>query len=96
MESAFSLGCGCYTQTIDSKGAAIAFAIMLSTEIYGKNNSRRVNYQKAQKIFDFICKNVKLPDVKSDGLDMAEAMIKGIKEGFGLQSRGAPDTCSNV
>lgn len=90
MESCYALS-GSPVPVIDSKGSAIAFAIMLSTELYGENKSRRVNYGKAQKLFDFICSNVKLPDVKTDGLGIAEALMKGIQESIGLQSREAHD-----
>ena len=83
MDSVYSLGC-CST-VIDSKGSAIYFAIVMSSLYSERNGARRVNYQKAQRLFDFICRNVKLPDVKPDGMEQAGAMIKEIIEGLKLQ-----------
>lgn len=86
MEGNYVLGLsgrGCGTFSIETKGAAIAFAIMYSVE-YTSNGKNRVNYKKAQKIFDFICKNVQLPDVRQDPMssagDMIKAALGGLKE----------------
>lgn len=78
MESyALGLG-GCSTTAIDSKGTAIAFAILMSSSYCGQNHTRRVNCKKAQKIFDFICSNVNLPDVKPDPMDGLNAKLGGL------------------
>ena len=51
-----------------------------------------MDYKKAQKLFDFICSNVNLPDVKSDGIEQAGAMINGIIEGLRMQ-KAETSTC---
>ncbi len=48
-----------------SKAGAMSFAILMSSSI-GENNTRKVDYDEALKLFDFICQNVKLPDVEKD------------------------------
>ena len=77
MES-YALGLGCGSTVIDSKGAAIALALMMATNYCEAKNTRRTNYKKAQKIFDFICRNVNLPDVKSDPIDGLNAKLGGL------------------
>lgn len=74
----YALGLGCGSTVIDSKGAAIAFAVMLSLEYPRGCKSQRVNYQKAQKLFDFICSNVNLPDVKAEPMDGLSAQLGGL------------------
>lgn len=76
----YGLGLGCCSTAIDSKGAAIAFAVMMSLEYPGGGKSPRVNYRKAQKLFDFICGNVNLPDLKKNELDFADSILKGISQ----------------
>ena len=53
---------------LQSKADAIKYAIEFTeiVELYGSN---RVNYGAAQELFDFICKNVNLPDVKPNSAD---------------------------
>lgn len=62
-----------------SKADAIKYAIEF-TEIVELHGSNRVNYDAAQELFDFICKNVNLPDVRpnpADGLvEFAKEYIK--------------------
>ena len=74
----YALGLGCCSTVIDSKGAAIAFAVMMSVEYPGGGKSPRVNYKKAQKLFNFISANVNLPDVKKNELDIADSILKGV------------------
>ena len=90
MESVFSYGCGCGCGlvTLDTKGAAIAFALIMSTSRCEK--SSRVNYAKAQKIFDFICSNVKLPDVRPNQAECAEALVKTLAETISMQKEVSP------
>ena len=76
----YGLNLGCCSTVIDSKGIAIAFAVMMSLEYPGGGRSPRVNYRKAQKLFDFICSNVNLPDVKKNELDFADSILKGISQ----------------
>ncbi len=85
----YALGLGCGSTAIDSKGSAIAFAIMMSIEYPGLNKPPRVNYQKAQKLFDFICSNVNLPDVKKNELDFADSILKGVAQ---MQNAGKAAT----
>ncbi len=53
---------------LQSKADAIKYAIEF-TEIVEPHGSNRVNYDAAQELFDFICKNVNLPDVKPNPAD---------------------------
>lgn len=51
-----------------SKAEALKYAIEF-TEIVELHGSNRVNYDAAQELFDFICKNVNLPDVRPNPAD---------------------------
>jgi hypothetical protein len=53
---------------LQSKADAIKYAIEF-TEIVELHGSNKVNYDAAQELFDFICKNVELPDVRPDPAD---------------------------
>lgn len=53
---------------LQSKADAIKYAIEF-TEIVELHGSNRVNYDAAQELFDFICKNVNLPNVKPNPAD---------------------------
>jgi hypothetical protein len=53
---------------LQSKADAIKYAIEF-TEIVELHGSNRVNYEAAQELFDFICKNVELPDVRPNPAD---------------------------
>lgn len=53
---------------LQSKADAIKYAIEF-TEIVELHGSNRVNYDAAQELFNFICKNVNLPDVKPNPAD---------------------------
>lgn len=53
---------------LQSKADAIKYAVEF-TEIVELHGSNRVNYDAAQELFDFICKNVNLPDVKPNPAD---------------------------
>lgn len=67
---------------LQSKADAIKYAIEF-TEIVELHGSNRVNYDAAQELFDFICKNVNLPDVKpnpADGLvELAKEYIEKLE-----------------
>lgn len=71
---------------LQSKADAIKYAIEF-TEIVELHGSNKVNYEAAQELFDFICKNVNLPDVRpnpSDGLvEFAKEYIKKLAKGKG-------------
>lgn len=53
---------------LQSKADAIKYAIEF-TEIVELHGSNKVNYDAAQELFDFICKNVELPDVRPNPAD---------------------------
>lgn len=88
MEGSYALGC--YPAAIDSKGSAISFAILMSC-YDGMNGIRKINYKKAQKIFDFICSNVRLPDVKTDGMERVEALVSGLIGGLNAKEKEVCD-----
>lgn len=76
-----SVSCCCGTVAqIETKGAAIALALMMATSYCEAKNTRRTNYKKAQRIFDFICSNVNLPDVKTSGMAQLEPMVRSMLE----------------
>ena len=71
-----------------SKAEALKYAIEF-TETIGLSDANRVNYDEAQKLFDFICKNVELPDVRpnpADGLvEFAKKYIEELTKSKGLE-----------
>lgn len=57
-----------------SKAGAMSFAILMNTTMT-ETGARTVNYDEAQKMFDFICASVNLPDVERDAMgDMVDAL----------------------
>ena len=64
---------------LQSKADAIKYAIEF-TEIVELHGSNKVNYDAAQELFDFICKNVNLPDVKPNPADGLVEFAKGYIE----------------
>ena len=88
MDSVYGLSSiGCGSPVVDSKGAAIHFAVLMSVEHPKGCGSARINYRKAKKLFDFICSNVKLPEVKQDYAALAESLVSGIKESINSQKK---------
>ena len=76
-----SVSCCCGTVAqIETKGAAIALALMMATSRCEAKNTRRTNFKKAQRIFDFICSNVNLPDVKASEMAQLEPYFKSVLE----------------
>lgn len=57
-----------------SKAGAMSFAILMNTTV--DTDSRRIiDYDGAQKLFDFICASVMLPDVERDSMcEMVDAL----------------------
>lgn len=53
---------------LQSKADAIKYAIEF-TKIVELHGSNKVNYEAAQELFDFICENVNLPDVRPNPAD---------------------------
>lgn len=75
---------GCDTTAFRSKAGAMSFAIVM-TMLTGENGVRTVNLLAAQELFDFICKNVTLPDVEKDAtaevVEMLSATVKELQKG---------------
>lgn len=62
-----------------SKAGAMSFAILMNTTVDSEGR-RIVDYDSSQKMFDFICARVNLPDVERDAMgDMVEA-LKNIRK----------------
>lgn len=53
---------------LSSKAGALEFAVAINTASDG-NGRAVVDYDEAQKLFDFICKNVRLPEVGRDSME---------------------------
>jgi len=63
----------------NSKAGAMSFAILMNT-IVDEDGRRIVNYDETQKMFDFICARVNLPDVERDAMgDMVDALKEARK-----------------
>lgn len=57
-----------------SKAGAMSFAILMNTTIT-EAGARVINYDETQKMYDFICARVNLPDVERDAMsDMVDAL----------------------
>lgn len=57
-----------------SKAGAMSFAILMNSTV-NQEGRRVVDYEETQKLFDFICSSVTLPDVERDAMgDMVEAL----------------------
>lgn len=76
---------GLYSSSSDpfafrSKAGAMSFAIVM-TMTTNENGVRTVNLLGAQELFDFICKNVVLPDVEKDATaEVVEMLSAAVKE----------------
>ncbi len=53
---------------LSSKAGAMEFAIAMNTTSDEKGRAV-VNYKEVKRMFDFICRNVKLPDIPRDSMD---------------------------
>lgn len=63
-----------------SKAGAMSFAILMNTMI-DTDGRRKVDYDETQKMFDFICASVSLPDVERDAMgDMVDALKEARKD----------------
>lgn len=57
-----------------SKAGAMSFAILMNTTVNAEGR-RMIDYDETQKLFDFICASVNLPDVERDAMaDMVDAL----------------------
>lgn len=61
----------------NSKAGAMSFAILMSSSL-GENGTRKVNYDEAKKLFDFITENVELPDVAKDSYSEIIGALTGL------------------
>jgi hypothetical protein len=62
-----------------SKAEALKYAIEF-TETVNISEPNTVNYEAAQELFNFICKNVELPDVRPSPADGLVEFAKGYIE----------------
>ena len=61
----------------NSKAGAMSFAILMSLFL-GEDGTRKVNYDEAKKLFDFITENVELPDVEKDSYSEMMGALTGL------------------
>lgn len=61
----------------NSKAGAMSFAILMSLFL-GEDGTRKVNYDEAKKLFDFITENVELPDVAKDNYSEIIGALTGL------------------
>lgn len=61
----------------NSKAGAMSFAILMSLFL-GEDGTRKVNYDEAKKLFDFIMENVALPDVAKDSYSEMMRALTGL------------------
>ena len=61
----------------NSKAGAMSFAILMSLFL-GEDGTRKVNYDEAKKLFDFITENVELPDVVKDSYSEMMGALSGL------------------
>ena len=69
--------CGSYMTAFNSKAGAMSFAILMSLFL-GEDGTRKVNYDEAKKLFDFITENVELPDVEKDSYSEMMGALTGL------------------
>ena len=71
--------------TLRTMGDAVALALVLSEQYNGCGKPNSVDLEQAQKIYDFICKNVDLPmredDRQVDFMADMSSLIKHVAEG---------------
>jgi hypothetical protein len=65
-----------------SKGEALKYAIEFTTQ--WKEGEKIINYPAAEELYNFICKNVELPETFDDGLS---SFFKRINETFEEEKR---------
>ena len=78
-------------QNFQSKADALHYAIEF-TATTDCSGSRKVEYEKAQELYDFICRNVQLPDVTPNPL---EELVQNLKNGL-VPTNPEPDKCKDV
>ena len=78
-------------QNFQSKADALHYAIEFTATI-DCLGGRKANYEAAQDLYEFICRNVKLPDVTSSPL---EEIVQNLKNGI-VPANPEPDKCKDV
>lgn len=68
---------------LSSKAGAMEFAIAINTTSDERGRAV-VDYKEAKRLFDFICRNVKLPDVAVSSTD---ALLEGYNELMGTLAK---------
>lgn len=65
-------------QNFQSKADALHYAIEF-TATFACDGSRKANYEAAKELYDFICRNVQLPDVTPNPMDaLSELLAKNL------------------
>lgn len=76
-------------KSFQNKAEALQFAIEFTAS--ASMDSRKVDLEAAKELYDFICKNVELPDVRpnpADGLvEFAKEYIANLDKGVGLLAK---------
>ena len=62
-----------------SKAGAMSFAILMNTTVDSEGR-RIVDYDSSQKLFDFICASVNLPDVERDAMGDIMEVLKEVRK----------------
>lgn len=62
-----------------SKAGAMSFAILMNTTVDSEGR-RIVDYDSSQKMFDFICASVCLPDVERDAMGDIVEVLKEVRK----------------
>ena len=62
-----------------SKAGAMSFAILMNTTVDSEGR-RIVDYDSSQKMFDFICASVNLPDVERDAMGDIVEVLKEVRK----------------
>lgn len=78
---------------LESKAEALKWAIEF-TAGWASPDERLVRYEQAQELYDFICRNVQLPDTKNaskdDFLSTASQCLAGMKDKLAAMDMEAP------
>lgn len=62
-----------------SKAGAMSFAILMNTTV-DSDGRRIVDYDSSQKMFNFICASVNLPDVERDAMGDIVEVLKEVRK----------------
>ena len=64
-----------FLDKLQSKADALLYAIDFTASFVG-DGSRKADYEKAHELYEFICKNVQLPDVTPNPLEAFSEYLK--------------------